>query len=94
MGDMSGEYAGHERTGVMAADIWHDNGPRDLVTVPLCIQIAIDKMQLGLLSVTYACPYHDPTSIIGHSDHNVDISKHRWLTPRHTRYCLPTARYS
>jgi hypothetical protein len=32
---------------VMLADEWHDNGPQDLVTVSLCIQIAIDKMQLG-----------------------------------------------
>jgi hypothetical protein len=30
----------------MAADEWHDNWPQDLVTVSLCIQIAIDKMQL------------------------------------------------
>ena len=27
---------------VMAADEWYNNGPRDLVTVSLCIQIAID----------------------------------------------------
>ena len=40
----------------MAADEWHNNGPQDLVTVSLCIQIAIDKMQLCLLSVVYACP--------------------------------------
>ena len=39
---------------VMAADEWHNNGPRDLVTLSLCIQIAIDKMQLCLLSVAYA----------------------------------------
>jgi hypothetical protein len=58
---MSGEYTGHGRTGtflkheVMAADEWHDNGPQDLcVTVSLCIQIAIAKMQLCSLSVAYA----------------------------------------
>ena len=34
---------------VMAADEWHDNEPQDIVTVLLCIQIAIDKMQLCLL---------------------------------------------
>ena len=51
----------------------HDNGPQDLVTVSLCIQIAIDKMHLCLLSVAYASPYHNPT--MGHSVHNVDISK-------------------
>ena len=26
---------------VMAADEWHDNEPQDLVTVSLCIEIAI-----------------------------------------------------
>jgi hypothetical protein len=36
---------------VMVADEWHDNGPQDLVTVSLCIKIAIDKMQLSLLSI-------------------------------------------
>jgi hypothetical protein len=45
---------------VMAADEWHDNGPQDLVTIPLSIQIAIDQMQLCLLSVAYACPYYNP----------------------------------
>jgi hypothetical protein len=40
---------------VMAADEWHDNGPQDLITVSLCIQIAIEKMQLCSLSLTYAC---------------------------------------
>ena len=27
---------------VMVADEWHDNGPHDLITVSLCIQIAIE----------------------------------------------------
>ena len=58
---------------VMAADEWHDNGPQDLVTVSLCIQTAIDKMQFCLLSVTYACPYPNPT--MGPSVQNIDISK-------------------
>ena len=43
--------------------------------VSLCIQIAIDKMQLSSLSVAYTCPYHNPTATMGHSVHNVDISK-------------------
>ncbi|KAJ8394964.1 hypothetical protein AAFF_G00040870 [Aldrovandia affinis] len=59
----------------MAADEWHGNGPQDLVTLSLCIQIAIDKMRLCLLSMGYACPYQDPTTTMGHSVHNVDISK-------------------
>ena len=54
MGDMSGEYGGHGRTGIFSAE-WHDNGPQDLVMVSLCIQIAIDGMQLCLLSLAYAC---------------------------------------
>jgi hypothetical protein len=35
-------HAKHEG---MVADEWHDNGPQDLVTENLCIQIAIDKVQ-------------------------------------------------
>ena len=45
----------------MAADEWHDNGHQDLITVSLCTQIAIDKMQLCSLSVAYACPNHNCT---------------------------------
>ena len=81
MGDMSGEYAGHGRTGtfsasrncvtdpcdmrpsiimlkheVMEEDEWHDNGPRDLVAVSLCFQIAINKMQLCLLLLMLSHP--------------------------------------
>jgi hypothetical protein len=29
---------------------------------------------LCLLSIAYACPYHSPTSAMGPSVHNVDIS--------------------
>ena len=53
----------------MAMDEWHDNGPQDLITVCLCIQIAIKKMQLCLLFIAYAI------ATVGHSFHNVDISK-------------------
>ena len=60
---------------VMVVDEWHNNGPQDLVTVSLCIQNAINKMHLCSLSITYACPYHNPTATMGHSIHNVDISK-------------------
>jgi hypothetical protein len=60
---------------VMVADEWHDNGLQGLVTVSLCIQIAIDKMQLCLLSVAYVCLYYNPTATMGDSVHNVDISK-------------------
>jgi hypothetical protein len=60
---------------VMADDERHDTGLRDLGTVSLCIQIAIDKMQLRSLSVAYACPYHNRTATMGHSVHNVDIGK-------------------
>jgi hypothetical protein len=75
---------------VMAAVEWHDNGPQDLVTVSLRIQIAIDKMQLCSLSIAYACPYHNPTSNMGHSAHNVDINKPLAHT---TPCCLPSAWY-
>ncbi len=73
---------------VMVVDEWHNNGPQDLVTVSLCIQNAINKMHLCSLSITYACPYHNPSATMGHSIHNVDFSKP--LT--HTR-CLPSALY-
>ncbi len=77
---------------VMVVDEWHNNGPQDLVTVSLHIQNAINKMHLCSLSITYACPYHNPTATMGHSIHKVDISKP--LTPRcHTR-CLPSYLYS
>ena len=60
---------------VMAADEWQDNGPQDLVTVYLCFQITINKMQLYSLSIACACPYHNPTATMGHSVHKVDIRK-------------------
>jgi hypothetical protein len=60
---------------VMAVDEWHNNGPQDLATVSLCIQICNNKMQFCSLSVAYACPYHNPTATMGHSVHNNDISK-------------------
>ena len=63
---------------VMAEDERHDN----VVTVSLCIHIAIDKMQLCLLSVAYVCPYHNPTATMGHSAVNS-----RPLA-RTTPYCL------
>ncbi len=60
---------------VMVVDEWHNNGPQDLVTVSLCIQNDINKMHLCSLSITYAWQYHNPTATMGHSIHNVDISK-------------------
>ncbi len=60
---------------VMVADECHHNGPQDIVTVSLCIQIAINKMHVCSLSVVDACPYHNPTTTMGHSVHNIVISK-------------------
>ncbi len=60
---------------VMVVDEWHNNGPQDLITVPLCIQNAINTMHRCSLCITYTCPYHNPTVTIGHLIHNVDISK-------------------
>ncbi len=57
---------------VMVVNEWHNNGPQDFVTVSLCIQNAINKIHLCLLSITYTC---NPTANMGHSIHNVDISK-------------------
>ncbi len=77
---------------VMVVDEWHNNGPQDLVTVSLCIQNAINKVPLCLLSITYACPYHNPTATMGHSIHML-TSVNRSPTQRHT-CCLPSALYS
>ncbi len=60
---------------MMVVDEWHNNGPQDLVTVTLCIQNPINNMHLCSLSITHACPYHKPTATMGHSIHNIDISK-------------------
>ncbi len=60
---------------VMVVDEWHVSGPQELVTVSVCIQIAINKMHLCLLSVAYAYPYHNPTTTMGHSIHVIVISK-------------------
>jgi hypothetical protein len=77
---------------VMAADARHENGPQDLIMVSLCIQIAINKMQLYSLSVAYTCPYQNPTTTMGHFVHFVDISK---LLNHRTPYTLPViCRYS
>ncbi len=77
---------------VMVVDEWHNNWPQDLVTVSLCIQNAINQMHLCSLSITYACPYHNPTATMGHSIHNV-TSANRSPTRRHT-HCLLSALYS
>jgi hypothetical protein len=51
------------------------NGTTMGISQYLCIEIAIDKMQLCSVSVAYACPFHNPTTTMGHSVHKVDISK-------------------
>ena len=63
----------------------HDNGPQDLITVSMCIKMDIDKMHLCSLSVAYACPNHKRTATMGHSVHNVNISK---LLAHTTPYAL------
>ena len=60
---------------VMAVDEWQDNGPQNLVTVSLNTYIAFNKMEMCSLSVAYTYPYHNPTTTMVHSVHNVDISK-------------------
>ncbi len=99
MGDMSGEYAGHARTGMFSASrnyvqifttwgralsccnmrwwSWMNGTTIDLRISSryLCIQNAINKMHPCSLSITCACPYHNPTATMGHSIHNVDVSK-------------------
>ena len=71
---------------VLAAEEWHDNWPQDIVTVSLCIQIAINKMQMCSLSVAYACPYHIPTATMENSVH---ISKPLTHTTPYTSAIFP-----
>jgi hypothetical protein len=54
---------------VMTADERHDNGPHDLFTVSLCIEMAIVEIKWWCLSVAYACPNHKPTATMGLSVH-------------------------
>ncbi len=74
---------------VMVVDEWHNNGPQDLITVSLCIQNAINKLHLCSLSITYACPYHNPIA----TQSTTLTSANRSPTRHHTR-CLQTALYS
>ncbi len=69
-------------------DEWHNNGPQDLITLSLFIQNAINKMHLCSLSITYAYPYHNPTATMGHSIHNVDISKPLTHTTQYTQSAI------
>ncbi len=78
---------------VMVVDEWHNNGPQDLVTVSLCIQNAINKMHLCSLSITYACPYHNPTATMGHTRSTTLTSANHSPT-RHHKCSLPSALYS
>ncbi len=78
---------------VMVVEEWHNNGPQDLVTVSLCIQNAINKMHLCSLSITYACPYHNPTATMGRSIHNVDISKPLTYTTPYPRSAICTVQW-
>ena len=59
--DQHGAVHYHAETWGDGSDEWHDNGPQDLTLLSLCIQIAIDQIQLCSLFVAYACPYHNPT---------------------------------
>ena len=42
--------------------IWLHDGLMDLVNVPLCIHVAIDKHQICFTPDTYATPGHDPST--------------------------------
>ncbi len=54
---------------VMVVGEWHNNEPQDLLTVSLCNQNAINKMHLCSVSITYACPYHNPTATMDNGMH-------------------------
>ncbi len=95
MGDMSGEYAGHAKTGMFSASrnfvqilatwgcalsccnmrwlLWMNSTTMGL-RIPLRYLCAF-KMHLCSLSIACVCPCHNPTATMGHTIHNVDISK-------------------
>ncbi len=50
-------------------------------------------MHLCSLSITYACPYHDPTATMGHLIHNVDISKPLTHTTPYTLSAIYTVQW-
>jgi hypothetical protein len=50
-------------------------------------KLPLITMQLFSLSIAYSCPYHNPTATMGHSVHNVNISK---LLAHMTPYTLST----
>ncbi len=98
MGDMSGEYAGHARTGMISAS---RNCVQILATWVCALSCCnmrwwswMNGTTMGLRissrylcafkmpSIKYTCvrcPYHNPTTTMGHSIHNINISKP--LTP-------------
>ena len=65
------DNAGAMRTGIVihqrdvlcvVRHIWLHDGLMDLVNVPLCIHVAIDKHQICFTPDTYATPCHDPST--------------------------------
>ncbi len=77
MGDMSGEYAGHARTGRFSAS-------RNRSLQHGAVHYHAASCMLCSLSITYACSYHNPTATMGQSIHNVDINKPLTHTMPHT----------
>ncbi len=99
MRDMSGEYAGHARTGMFSASrncvqilatwgralsccnmrwwSWMNSTTMGLriSSQYFCAFKMPYKMHLYSLYITDTCPYHNPTTTMDHSIHNVDISK-------------------
>ncbi len=81
MGDMSGEYAGHARTGMVSASRncvqmrWWSwmNGTTMGLRISSCYLCAFKMTSIKYTCVR--CPNHNPTATMGHSIHNIDISK-------------------
>ncbi len=104
MGDMSGEYAGHPRTGMFSAS---RNCVQILATWGCALSCCnmrwwswmngttmgpissryLCAFKMPSMSITYTCPYHNPTATMGHSIRNIDIMKP--LT--HTMSCTLSA---
>ena len=67
----------------MAADEWHDNGPQNLVTVSLCIEIGLDKNAIVFEVPAHTISTHIHTATLGHILECLFIASSTWCT------CVP-----
>ena len=69
---------------VVLLDKRHYNRSKDLIAVPLGVQVAVDEMQWSSLSVCNSCPHHDTPSTMSDSSCDICVSKPFTSTAPHT----------